>query len=64
MVDSASPQVALCHPGVMKVIAFLSQKGGAGKTTLAVQTAEAAYEAGLGVVLIDTDPQKFATVWG
>ncbi len=48
----------------MKVIAFLSQKGGAGKTTLAVQTAEAAYEAGLGVVLIDTDPQKFATVWG
>lgn len=48
----------------MKVIAFLSQKGGAGKTTLAVHTAVAAHEAGLGVVLIDTDPQKSATVWG
>lgn len=48
----------------MKVVAFLSQKGGAGKTTLAVHTAVAAHEAGLGVVLIDTDPQKSATVWG
>ncbi len=48
----------------MKVIAFLSQKGGAGKTTLAVHTAVAAHEAGLGVVLIDTDPQKSATAWG
>lgn len=48
----------------MKVIAFLSQKGGAGKTTLAVHTAVAAHEAGCGVVLIDTDPQKSATVWG
>lgn len=48
----------------MKVIAFLSQKGGAGKTTLAVHTAVAAHEAGIRVVLIDTDPQKSATVWG
>jgi len=56
--------MASCNHGVVKVIAFLSQKGGAGKTTLAVHTAVAAYEAGLGVVLIDTDPQKSATVWG
>lgn len=48
----------------MKVIGFLSQKGGAGKTTLAVHTAVAAHEAGIRVVLIDTDPQKSATVWG
>ena len=48
----------------MKVVGFLSQKGGAGKTTLAVHTAVAAYEASLGVVLIDMDPQKSATVWG
>lgn len=49
----------------MKVVAYLSQKGGAGKTTLAVHTAVAAYEAGCGsVVVIDTDPQKSATVWG
>lgn len=48
----------------MKKIAFLSQKGGSGKTTLAVHTAVAAYEAGETVVVIDTDPQKSATVWG
>ena len=48
----------------MKVLAFLSQKGGAGKTTLAVHTAVAAYEAGEAAVLIDTDPQRSASVWG
>lgn len=48
----------------MKKIAFLSQKGGSGKTTLAVHTAVAAHEAGELVVVIDTDPQKSATVWG
>lgn len=47
----------------MKSIAFLSQKGGSGKTTLAVHTAVAAQEAGEKVFLIDTDPQKSATVW-
>lgn len=48
----------------MKKIAFLSQKGGSGKTTLAVHTAVAAYEAGERVVIVDTDPQKSASVWG
>ncbi|MHB1669986.1 ParA family partition ATPase [Thiomonas sp.] len=48
----------------MKKIAFLSQKGGSGKTTLAVHTAVAAHEAGERVVVIDTDPQKSATIWG
>lgn len=48
----------------MKVLAFLSQKGGAGKTTLAVHTAVAAHEADQDVVLIDTDPQRSASVWG
>lgn len=48
----------------MKKIAFLSQKGGSGKTTLAVHSAVAAHEAGERVVVIDTDPQKSATVWG
>jgi chromosome partitioning protein len=47
----------------MKIIAFLSQKGGSGKTTLAVHTAVAAHEAGRRVVVIDTDPQRSATVW-
>lgn len=48
----------------MKKIAFLSQKGGSGKTTLAVHTAVAAHEVGELVVVVDTDPQKSATVWG
>ena len=48
----------------MKTIAFLSQKGGSGKTTLAVHTAVAAQESGELVVIIDTDIQKSATTWG
>jgi chromosome partitioning protein len=48
----------------MKKIAFLSQKGGSGKTTLAVHTAVAACESGERIVVIDTDPQKSATAWG
>ena len=48
----------------MKKIVFLSQKGGSGKTMLVVHAAVAAHEAGERVVVIDTDPQRSATVWG
>ena len=48
----------------MQILSFLSQKGGSGKTTLSVHTAVAAHEGGAAVVVIDTDPQKSATVWG
>jgi chromosome partitioning protein len=47
----------------MKTIAFLSQKGGSGKTTLTVHMAVAACESGERVVIVDTDPQKSASVW-
>jgi chromosome partitioning protein len=47
----------------MKTIAFLSQKGGSGKTTLAVHTAVAAQESGERVVVVDTDMQKSAATW-
>jgi chromosome partitioning protein len=47
----------------MKTLAFLAQKGGSGKTTLSVHTAVAAHEAGEQVVVVDTDPQKSASVW-
>jgi chromosome partitioning protein len=48
----------------MKSIAFLSQKGGSGKTTLAVHTAVAAQEDGERVAIVDTDIQRSATTWG
>ena len=47
----------------MRTIAFLSQKGGSGKTTLAVHIAVAAQGAGERVVLVDTDPQASASAW-
>lgn len=47
----------------MKTIAMLSQKGGSGKTTLAVHLAVAALTDNKKVLLIDTDPQKSAEVW-
>jgi chromosome partitioning protein len=47
----------------MRSIAFLSQKGGSGKTTLAVHIAVAAAQSE-NVILIDTDPQGSATAWG
>lgn len=48
----------------MKAIVFASQKGGAGKTTLAAHLAVAAERAGDGpCVLIDTDPQASLAAW-
>jgi chromosome partitioning protein len=48
----------------MRSLAFLSQKGGSGKTTLAVHIAVAAGQKREKVILIDTDPQASASVWG
>lgn len=48
----------------MKTIAFLVQKGGAGKTTVAVHCAVAAQADGENVALVDTDPQGSAATWG
>ena len=47
----------------MTTIAILSQKGGAGKTTLAINLAGAAEAAGHQVVIIDLDPQASAKAW-
>jgi chromosome partitioning protein len=48
----------------IRVIVLASQKGGAGKTTLAAHLAIAAETAGAGpVVLIDTDPQGSLSAW-
>lgn len=48
----------------MKVITLLSQKGGAGKTTLALHLAVAAEQDGKQTALIDIDPQASAASWG
>ena len=48
----------------MKTIALVTQKGGAGKTTLAASLAVAAQEAGENVVLLDLDPQQSLLHWG
>jgi len=48
----------------MKIVAIVSQKGGAGKTTLAVHLATAAAAAKHSTAIIDLDPQGTATSWG
>jgi chromosome partitioning protein len=48
----------------MKIIAFVTQKGGAGKTTLAASIAVAAAEAGEKVIALDLDPQGSLAAWG
>ena len=47
----------------MRTIAVVSQKGGAGKTTLALHIAVAAELAGYSTVLLDMDPQGTAEAW-
>lgn len=48
----------------MQVVSIVSQKGGAGKTTIAINLAVAATKAGKQVAIIDLDPQASAASWG
>jgi chromosome partitioning protein len=47
----------------MPTVAVISQKGGAGKTTLAIHLAAAGQEAGRVALIVDTDPQATASQW-
>ena len=44
----------------MKTIALIAQKGGVGKTTMAVSLAVAS---GLRTAIFDLDPQESASIW-
>lgn len=48
----------------MHTIAIISQKGGAGKTTVAVNLAIEAERGGISAAIIDLDPQASAMGWG
>lgn len=48
----------------MRTISFVTQKGGAGKTTLAASIAVVAAETGKRVIALDLDPQGSLATWG
>ena len=48
----------------MKTLAIISQKGGTGKSTVAVHLSVAAAQAGYTTALIDLDPQANVAKWG
>lgn len=47
----------------MRTVSIISQKGGAGKTTLAIHLAAAGSAAGLSTLILDADPQATASQW-
>jgi len=47
----------------MRTVAYLNTKGGVGKTTSSIMTAEAANRVGFSSAILDADPQGSASEW-
>src|SRR2546423_8965276 len=62
-VCSQPPKPLWSNHATMKTVAIISQKGGAGKTTVAIHLAVAAEQRGLRAAVFDLDPQASATSW-
>src|SRR5215212_3951782 len=52
-----------CGEPTMRAIALINQKGGVGKTTVALHLAAAFWQGGENVVVLDLDPQASASEW-
>lgn len=66
MASTRSPRRAQDRraPDAPHVVALTGQKGGVGKSTLAICLAVEAMHRGLRVLLVDADPQATARTWG